>query len=154
MKMTAILPKGLVFNASKLARAIENTLEGAAKDVKVDFGVTTQTWKVRPAFTIERETGRRIVATDDDIYGFVDEGTPPHVITAHGPGGLVFGMPSSPKTSVRVIGSKAGSRGSTIVRTHQVHHPGTEARAFSDEIAEKWDKQLPTIMQRSIDSEV
>jgi len=154
MKMKAIVPKGLVFHARALARAVENTLEAAAKDVQVDFGVTTQTWKHKPEFTIEREAGQRIVSTQDDVYGYVSEGTRPHVITAHGRGGLVFGVPSSPKTHVRAIGSGRGSRGTTIVHARQVHHPGTEAREFEEVIGAKWDKQLPVLMQRAIDSEV
>lgn len=154
MKVKVIVPNGLVFNALKLARAIENTLEGAAKDVKVDFDTTTQTWKERPEFTIERKAGVRTVATDDEVYGYVNDGTPPHVITAHGPGGLVFGVPSSPKTRVRVIGSRAGSQGSSIVHTRQVHHPGTQARAFDDAIKGKWDDMLGDVFQRAIDSEV
>lgn len=154
MKMKVLIPKGLVFNAPKLARAVENTLEAAAKDVKVDFGVTTQTWKQKPEFTIERKTAERIVSTQDEIYGYVSEGTRPHVITARGRGGLVFGVPSSPKTHVRAIGSGRGSRGTTIVHARQVHHPGTEAREFEEVIGAKWEKQLPIVMQRALDSEV
>lgn len=154
MKMNVLLPKSLVFNAAKLARAIENGLEGAAKDVKVDFAVTTQTWATKPAFEIERKTAERIVSTDDEIYGYVNDGTRAHPIVAHGPGGLAFGVPSSPKTAPRVIGSSGGSKGSTIVHVRRVQHPGTEAREFDETIGKKWDAELPRIMQRAIDSEV
>jgi hypothetical protein len=53
-----------------------------------------------------------------------------------------------------VIGSRAGSRGTTIVHTRQVHHPGTQAREFEEVIGEKWNGLLATIFQRAIDSEV
>lgn len=155
MKAKVILPKGLVFNAPKLARAVENGLEGAANDVKVDFDTTTQTFSTRPAFTIERTSGERTVSTDDAIYGYLDEGTPAHPIVAHTPRGLTFAAGGSPKTAPRVIGSKRGSRGGTIVHVHAVNHPGTEARDFSGTIAKKWSGGLlASVMQRSIDSEV
>jgi hypothetical protein len=145
-----IIPKGLVFNAPALARAIENALEGAAKDVKVDFQVTTQTWNTRPEFTVERKTAERIVSTQDEVYGYVDEGTPKHEISPKPGGMLVFGTGGSPKTRPLAIGSTRGRQGGVIVHTRKpVHHPGTKARQFSDVIKEKWDKQLPVIMQRS-----
>jgi hypothetical protein len=153
MKMNVKVPRELV-NTAKLKRAIENALEGEAKAVKVDFAVTTQTWAHRPEFTIDREDGRRTVATDDEIYDFVDAGTKPHLITAHGPGPLTFGVGGHAKTAPRVIGSTAGGKGSTIVRARQVHHPGSAPRDFAETIARKWDDRLPHILQLAIDSEV
>lgn len=151
--MRVVVPKQLV-NTAQLRRAVDNALEGEAKAVKVDLDTTTQTWAKRPAFTIAREDGKREVSTDDEIFGYVDEGTPPHIITAHGPGPLVFGVGGRAKTTPRVIGSKAGTKGSTIARARQVHHPGTAAREFTDTIKKKWDDRLPDVLQRAIDAEV
>lgn len=138
-----------------LTRVVENTLTGAAKDVKVDLDVTTQSWKHRPTFTIEKEPGKRTVATDDEVFGYVDEGTPAHIITAKSPNKpLTFGVGGSPKTAPRVIGSRAGTRGSQVVRAQIVHHPGTTAREFTDTIKEKWDDRLADILQRAIDATV
>lgn len=154
MKMKVLLPKGLVFNAPALARAVENALEGAAKDVKADLGVTTQTWKDKPAFAIERATAERIVSTQDAVYGYVDEGTPAHEIAPRPGGMLVFGTGGSPKTRPQAIGSTRGRAGGVIVHTRKaVHHPGTAPRLFSTVIADKWEKQLPVLMQRALDSE-
>lgn len=155
MGMKVILPRKLL-NTPGLVRAIENALTGAAKNVKVDFDTTTQTWHTRPTFTIDREPGKRTVSTDDPPYPWVNDGTPRHIIAPKKPGGvLVYGVPSSPKTAVRVIGSSAGSRGSTIVRTPKpVQHPGSDAREFDEEIKEKWDDKLPGILQRAIDAEM
>lgn len=153
MKMNVKVPREL-FNTPQLRRAIENALTGEAKAVKVDFGVVTQTWKHKPEFTIDREDGRRVVATDDEIFGFVDEGTPAHTITARNSPVLTFGVGGSPKTTPKVIGSKAGTKGSAIVRKRSVRHPGTTARDFSETIARKWDHRLPDILQRAVDAEV
>lgn len=153
--MTVLIPKGLVFNAPALSRAVENTLEGAAKDVKVDLGVTVQTWKDKPTFDIKRATAERIVSTQDEVYGYVDEGTPAHEIAPRSGGMLVFGTGGSPKTRPQAIGSTRGRAGGVIVHTRKaVHHPGTEPRDFSGVIADKWNDRLPVIMQRAIDSEV
>jgi hypothetical protein len=154
VKMKVILPRSLVFNAPKLTRALENGLEGAAKDVQVDLQVTTQTWTTKPVFTIKRRVAGRAISTDDEIYGFVNDGTKPHVIAPRGKKVLTFGVGGSAKTAPRVIGSQSGSRGATIVRAKVVHHPGTEAREFDETIGKKWDDHLPVILQRAIDSEV
>lgn len=151
--MRVVVPKELV-NTAKLRRAIENALTGEAKAVKVDFGVTTQTWKHRPEFTIESEEGRRVVATDDEVFGWIDEGTDPHIIVAHNAPVLTFGVGGSPKTAPRVIGSRAGTKGGGIVRAKQVHHPGTAPRLFTDTIRDKWNDRLSDVLQRAIDAEV
>lgn len=138
----------------KVARAVENGLTGEAKIVKTDFDTTTQTWKSRPEFTTQSSPGKRIVSTDNEIYGYVDGGTPAHVITAKGPGPLVFGVPSHAKTTPRVIRSGPGGAGSTIVRARQVDHPGTAPRLFSETIAEKSEDRLANTIQRAIDAEL
>lgn len=154
MSMKVIIPRNL-FNIDKLERAIENSLTANAKAVKVDFDVTTQTWAKRPTFTIESEPGKRTIATENEIYGYVNDGTRPHIIAPKKPGGvLAFGAPTSAKTAVRVIGSTSGSKGSTQVRTRRVQHPGTDAREFDEVIKEKWDELLPQTLQRAIDAEV
>ena len=153
MSMKVIIPRNL-FNTAKLERAIENALTGSAKAAKVDFDVTTQTWDRRPDFTIDSEPGKRTISTDNEIYGYVNDGTESHPIVAKNAPTLVFGVPFGAKTQVRVIGSGAGSRGTIIRRPKAIMHPGTVAREFDQVIKEKWDDLLPKTLQRSIDSEV
>lgn len=155
MQMRHIKIKGDMIDSKALRRAIENALTGEAKAVKVDLDTTTQTWKHRPEFTIEQDEGRRTVATDDEVFEYVDEGTKPHIITAKNPNKpLTFGVGGSPKTAPRVIGSRSGTRGSAIVRAQVVHHPGTAPREFTDTVKEKWDDRLPDMIQRAIDAEL
>lgn len=155
LQLRHIKIKGDLIDGKKLSRAIENALTGEAKAVKVDLDTTTRTWEHRPEFTIEKGEGRRTVATDDEVFGYVDEGTPAHIITAKSANKpLTFGVGGSPKTAPRVIGSRAGTRGGTIVRAQVVHHPGTAAREFTETIKEKWDDLLPDAIQRAIDSEL
>jgi hypothetical protein len=149
------IPKSLIADPKGLARAVENGLDGAAAGALVDFKVTTATWQHQPAFDVSSPNeGSRVVGTDDEIYGYVSSGTKPHIIVAHGKG-LAFNSGGfRPKSRVRVIGSNAGSKGGSPIVRPVVHHPGTDAREFDEAIAEKWTKQLPIVMQRSIDAEV
>jgi len=154
MKIDLKLPSAAFLNAAALSRAIDNGLDAAARGVKVDFQTTTETWSHQPQFAIESGDGERTVATTDPIYGYVSGGTRPHVIVPKRAKVLRFNAGAKPKTSVRVIGSTAGAAGSTPVVAHRVQHPGTEAREFDQVIAEKWEKEVATIMQRAIDAVV
>ena len=149
------VPTSLVAQPDKLARAVANALDGAAKGALEDFKVTTQTWQHQPDFAIDEPSAdRRVVGTDDEIYGYVSGGTKPHVIVAHG-NALVFpGGGFRPKTRPRYIGSNKGSKGGAVIFRPKVQHPGTAPREFDEAIAEKWQKELPVTMQRAIDSEV
>lgn len=154
IKTKVFVPKFIT--AKGLKRAVENAMESAARGVQIDMQVTAQTWKNKPAFGIDRPSwAARNVFTTDFVYGLVDAGTEPHIIVARNASTLRFGVPFKPKTSPRVIGSTAGSRGSKMVFTPRVKHPGTEPREFSQEIAETWQRiLLPDILQRAIDAEV
>lgn len=158
MKIKVIIPRGLLLDPARLVRGLENGLTAAAKATKIDFDVTTQTWRKRPDFTIKDQPSERIIATDNEIYGYVNDGTRPHIIVAKNGKSLAFkwgGKGSySPKTAVRVIGSGASSQSGSIIRPRAIHHPGTDAREFDQVIADKWEDKLPEIVQRAIDSEV
>jgi hypothetical protein len=145
------VPRSLGF--AKVKRAFVTALDGAAEGAKVDFETTTATWQHKVGFSIDKQDDRRIVGTDDEIYHFVNKGTKPHTIVAHGRALVFPGGGFRPKTRVKVIGSSGGSKGSGTVFRPVVHHPGTDAREFDQAIAEKWQKQLPVIMQRAIDAE-
>lgn len=156
MKLTAIKPKNTPLDAKRMQRAIDNGLNAAALAAKVDFGVTTQTWKNRPTFTIGKGDNERTVATDDAIFGYVDAGTKPHIIAPKNGKALAFGVGGSPKTRPGVIASGAGSAGSAVIlRRKPVRHPGTKARNFSQVIAKKWrDGELRKAIQTAIGAEV
>ena len=153
--MKLILPKKLIADPAKLSRALTNALNGVAKDIQIDFKTTTQTWNHKPDFPISSpSTYRRIVATDDEIYGYVNDGTRAHIIQAKPGKILEFWTPFTSKTLPNKIMSRAGKVGNTINRARLVQHPGTEARKFDVAIKQKWDKEFGVIMQRAVDSEV
>lgn len=155
-KSKVILPKRLVSDPARMGRAIANQLNMTALAVKVDFGVTVQTWSDKPSFTIEAQGDwSRTVGTDDDIYAMLNEGTGPHVIAPRRGGVLAFRTPFQAKTLPRSISSGPGRRGANVAFTRGVvHHPGTKAREWDTVIAEKWDRLFAQQMQRAIDAEV
>lgn len=156
MKMTVIVPKRFLKLPEVLERVIENTLDGAAENVREDFLVTTQTWEHKPEFAIVKKPGDRWIGTDDKIYGILNEGARPHIIRAkNGPGLRFYATGFKPKSRVQQIVSRKGKAANKDFRTPVVvHHPGVEKRMWNRVIKKKWDKMLPTILQRAIDAEV
>lgn len=154
--MKLIIPKKLIADPKKMARVLTNAMNGVAKDIQVDFKVTTQTWKHKIDFMVSSPaTYTRRVATDSQLYAWVNDGTPEHDIFPKAGGILRFNTPFKPKTVPNKIMSGPGSRGTNVVISkHGVHHPGTKARAFDVAIREKWNWEFGKIMQRSIDAEV
>lgn len=151
----AIVPKGLLVDIPAMRRAVSNALEGAAKGAKADFGVTTRTWEHKPTFTITKPGEfERLVSTDDNIYAMLDEGTKAHDIRPKRGRFLVFRTPFRSKTVPNDIRSRKGATGKQTVFARVVHHPGTKPRNWAEVIGKKWQRQLPEIMQRSIDSVV
>lgn len=153
---SVIVPKGIGLNAKALNRAIENTLTAAARSAKVDFGVTVRTWsaKDKPTFVIVRLAYQRIVGTDSKIYQYVTRGTRPHKIKAKTRAGLAFKVGGfRAKTRPNWIGSNKGAQGKEWRGAREVDHPGTSARGFEQAIGQKWQKELPVLMQQAIDAE-
>lgn len=142
-KAKVIFPKSVLADPRAVVRAVENTLTGVAKNVKVDFDVTTQTWKDRPAFTVTTTPGKRVVATKSDIYRYVSRGTKVRY--------AVMSNPFAPKTRTGYIGSNVGKGGLAFVGKKPL--PGIKAREFEPTIGRKWQKLMPPILQRAIDAE-
>jgi hypothetical protein len=155
IRCEAIIPKKLVVDRKRLEKAVENALDLVAENVRVDFEVTTYTWKTKPTFVIATKRGERRVYTGNLIYKFVSGGTKPHVIKPKKSKYLVFfGNGFRPKTRVNYIGSNKGHAANRNKQFRKyVIHPGVESRNFEKVIAKKWRKQFPIIMQRSINQE-
>jgi hypothetical protein len=154
VRIEPIGSKGASLDPAKWKRAIENAGNETAKAVQVDFNVTTRTWKHKPEFKIEHGAGRPIwdISTSDEIYGYVSEGTRPHVIKPKNARMLVFRQGGfRPKSRPGFIGSNAGSPATGETRVAKVvHHPGTQAREFAQAIAKKWKVEWPRQLQRAI----
>jgi len=141
------IPRQL-FNTRNIKRVLSNVGREAARSIKVDYRVTTQTWNNKPSFSITKIPGHsfdRVIGTDSDIYKFVDKGTRIRY--------AVMTPDFQAKSRVKVIGSRKG-RGGFSHMNFKKPKPGIEAREFSEEIADKWTKLLPRLIDRAIQSEI
>lgn len=157
------------FKSSIFREEIRNAAQAMALKIKKDFEATTKTWADKPEFKVEVNVGRAAggyvatkagtpagaeisVTTDDEIYGYVDEGTKPHVIRPRRRGGLLAFKTGGyrAKTRPQVIGSTAGRPGKNQVFAKEVHHPGTKARKFTQVIHKKWQATFRKEMDAAI----
>jgi hypothetical protein len=144
MKLAAVaIPVSKNFLSDKrIRRATENALDAIAEDMRIDFLVTTQSWKGKPKFTIDRKkSGERVISTDNLIYKFVSGGTRVRYATMSR--GFIA------KTRSGVIGSGPG-RGGRMFVSKMHPRPGIKAREFPKVIARKWKPRLPMLFRRFI----
>lgn len=149
----AVLPKkAKLIDQPKLQKELRGALKGTGGLILSDFKKTTRTWRDKPTFQkkgpgIARKGLAVEVFTHHEVYFFVTRGTRAHIIRPKRAGRLAFKTGFSPKTRVRVIGSRTGSRSGSTVFAKQVSHPGTKARDFDKEIAKRRQKNLNSLVR-------
>lgn len=146
----------------KMRLAFLNAMRKQATEIKAEFKKTTATWEHKVKF--ESIVGLRrtppgpelLVWTDDEIYGYVNNGTRPHPIFPRRAKALVFqwgGKGSyKPKTKPRVIGSGPSSISNPQTwRLPYVDHPGIkEGRHFDEEIEKKHRPKFKRAMEQAM----
>jgi hypothetical protein len=154
INIVPIIPKK--FLSLNLSKVIENQLEETAKAIKVDFEVTTRTWKERPSFFIKAIPNGRRIYTDNFVYMLLDKGTKRHPIAARNAKFLAyFSGGFRAKTRPRWIGSNKGhAANKDFRRPHEVTHPGFPAREYESTIKDKWDKEAPRQFRRALRAEL
>ena len=78
-----IKPQRLKVDAMRLA--LLNPMRKVGTGIKADFEKTVSTWKNKPKFDMQISLSpvpQTEVSTVDEIYGYVDKGTKPHLIWA------------------------------------------------------------------------
>jgi len=123
------------------SEAIEKRLNQAAKRTvdlaKKEFAKTYATWKHKPKWRRKVRGANWEYWTEDEIYGWVNDGTRgPYPIPKAGKGLLVFKPGYKAKTVPKILYSRTGgSFGDTVFMVGQVMHPGIEAREFDKTVA-------------------
>lgn len=145
LKLAAITPKN-VPQAKEYLRAIEQAYRKTTNLTQRDLQSTVKTWDHDVDFVVveDRSGGdyELTAGTDDKIYGYVNDGTKPHVITPKKSRFLSFRGGYSAKTRVGVIGSRAGGASGAKVVARSVKHPGFPGRNFIAVIRKRRQKTL------------
>ena len=147
----AIKPKR--FNDKAMTERLRYHAKKVAAEMAKDYEATTKTWQHKPEFKQAVSAGKGLegvvaeVSTTDKVYGYVDQGTKPHIIRPKRAKRLAFPSMFSPKTTPRVLGSVPGMRGPQDTFAMEVHHPGTKPREFSKMIEVKWTPRFKARMQ-------
>ena len=142
IRLEPIIPVKGMFNPAEVSRVIESTLDRQAKLVQADFNKTTATWRHNVPFVIAASIGERIIATSDDIYRYVSEGTKVRRV--------IMTPDFSPKSKRRFIGASVGAGGVAFGPSKRINMPGIKAREFAETIADKWQDALQEYMQDAI----
>ncbi len=156
IKATAI--RAHKFDPHAFEREFVQAGQKIADGMLKDFQKTTKTWEHEVKFETQVSASSNrmnvTVFTQDEIYGYVNDGTKRHRIKPKKKGGvLAFPSTFSPKTKVRVIGSTKGKKGKVDVVVggdEGVMHPGTKARKFTVEIGKKWRPKLRQELDRAM----
>lgn len=130
-----------------IERAVERGLDELALEGKTLFEQTTRTWETDVDFTVgdDGDLGKEIF-TDNEIYGYVSNGTRPHTITARNGPALAFQIGHTAKTVPGALAARSGGRGGPLARPVTVQHPGIEAREFDEAVAERLERRAEQVV--------
>jgi len=143
------------FNEKAFSDAFYEVAKKTGQDIKKDFEKTTETWDHKPKFEMIIAVGPNsvdiLVGTNDEIYGYVDDGTNEHLILPKKPGGvLAFKSKYRSKTIPNVIGSRWGGGSGDTIFAKWVIHPGSKARNFTKAISKKWTPIYKKRMEKAM----
>lgn len=142
MPLKAIKPNKPPSWSKDMAKGLVDTTNAMLNTIKHDFERTTNGWRTDVKFTIQKAktsangiTGS--AGTDNKIYGYVNDGTRPHIIRPKRAKALRFRSGYRPKTRFRTLISVSGAGAyGPYAYAQVVHHPGTKPREFDYTIAD------------------
>lgn len=151
----AVKPTKLKQEAFRIA--FLSMMHKAERDIKKDFQATVATWEHKVEFesmvSLSGGGPTVVVGTNDQIYSYVNNGTPEHDIPVSDPDGqIMYEIGFTPKTVPGVIGSGQGGKfGPKHKHGQMVHHPGiVEPRKFDEAIQEKWQPIFQTRAEQAM----
>lgn len=140
--------KALITDLSGITRkALDKDLDSKVKPALIkSHNLVVADWKNRPEFKTRKYIRADYISMTVypagnpkavEIYGYVDQGTEPHLIAPVRAPLLIFKTGYQPKTLARPARTVPGGGKATgpTVAAKLVHHPGSEAREFSATIA-------------------
>jgi len=150
MKLPGIVvaPKECMKNPENIIKAAHRMLDMTAENIRIDFQVTTQTWKGKPEFFVKKEKENvRLVGTHNKIYRFITRGTRIRYAT--------MTKDFVAKTVPGKIYSRVGRGGLAFVDKRKPR-PGIQAREYEEAAYDKWidSGKIAILMQRAVNTEV
>lgn len=131
IKLTVIAPKGRTLE--ERARAAIRALDATADETPGQPGMVVSAWEHHVRFEVSGSgPDERIIATDDAVFAYQNDGTKPHTI-----------MPRR-KTILRF------SSGGATVWARRVRHPGTKAQQWTITIAARMQRRLAARIQQEL----
>ena len=124
IKITPILPKGVVFDVRKDKDIIDKNMKELADNAQAKFENVTSSWSTKVSFK-QTETPKSI--------GISTDSTRPHKIVVGGAKMLQLKTGYKAKTIPNSLGVGGGGSGGMAFRK-SVNHPGSEARRFDNGI--------------------
>lgn len=153
LKIEAIKPTKMI-PGEVYEKAMQKAVYKAAGLILRDLESTTRTWKNKPTFdvTITEQGGNYGVTagTDDEVYGYVNDGTKPHMIRPRRARYLRFSSGYRSKTRPQIIGSQNGGSFGDDIFSRGVNHPGTKARNFVVIIQKRRQKTVEQEISQAI----
>jgi hypothetical protein len=157
IEINVTVPKEII-NVEKVRQAIIDAQERKTKPALVRlFGRTVDGWDHRPQFVSRRidtssQLGIRVYPSgpNADQYKLVNEGARAHIIRPRRARMLRFQPGYRAGTKPKSLSSQHYQRSGQIVSTGLVHHPGFEAREFTQTIADEHSEQFSADMQQAI----
>lgn len=145
-----------LLNIASLRSELRDAMEELQDGVQKDFESTVSTWRNSVDFATRLTVGNAITlqvspsGSGAEIWGYVNEGTRPHVIRPRTARVLAFRTGYRAKTRPgRIKAGSGGASGSTAF-AQQVFHPGTEGRDFTGLIADKWKPEFKRIGENAM----
>lgn len=157
IRVSAVVGPSHFATPSALKNEMTGVLKQAKRVMEDDYKRTFRTWHHKPKVVSSIVSSNEAVVgvdrSDENgrIWGYVTDGTVPHVIRPVRARRLRFFTGGTPKTSVGSIVSGPGSPGTTgPIFSQEVHHPGTEGRHFDELIGEKNEQLVTDLVQAAL----
>lgn len=169
IQVSGFVPKELI-NVDAVRLELLNAFRAEGRMIRKELRQTVRTWNHKVKFemkvSLRRATATGFIAvwTDDEIFGYVNDGTRPHIMgpITPKPPRRALRIPtggSRPKTRPgKLTSSRGGAKGPFIYRksTKAFVHPGGRARNFTDVITRRiertnrFQKRLDLAISRGI----
>lgn len=151
--------KTILARQKKYADAeVSQELRDTGLEMRTSHEHVVREWVHQPHFKVEVNESKyfkdvTIKPKGDNaaIWTFVDQGTKPHDIAAKNVPLLKFQTGYSARTApVAKFNQGTGQKFGAWVATQVVHHPGTEARKFTETILKELSPPLPDRIQAAV----